>query len=74
MSFHFWRNHGRAEKTGFVSLKNGYHGETLGALSVTDVALFKDIYAPLLRLRRPPPRRRCSTPRASLLPAPQPPP
>jgi adenosylmethionine-8-amino-7-oxononanoate aminotransferase len=50
MSFHYWRNSGRPEKTGFVSLKNGYHGETLGALSVTDVALFKDTYAPLLRM------------------------
>lgn len=50
MSFHYWRNSGRPGKTGFVSLKNGYHGETLGALSVTDVALFKDTYAPLLRL------------------------
>jgi adenosylmethionine-8-amino-7-oxononanoate aminotransferase len=49
MSFHYWRNSGRPGKTGFVSLKNGYHGETLGALSVTDVALFKDTYAPLLR-------------------------
>ncbi len=49
MSFHFWRNRGRPHKTGFVSLQNGYHGETLGALSVTDVALFKDTYAPLLR-------------------------
>jgi len=49
MSFHYWRNGGRPEKTGFVSLRQGYHGETLGALSVTDIALFKDIYAPLLR-------------------------
>ena len=49
MSFHFWRNRGRARKSGFVSLANSYHGETLGALSVTDVALFKDTYAPLLR-------------------------
>jgi adenosylmethionine-8-amino-7-oxononanoate aminotransferase len=49
MSFHFWRNNGRPQKTGFVSLANSYHGETLGALSVTNVALFKDIYAPLLR-------------------------
>jgi adenosylmethionine-8-amino-7-oxononanoate aminotransferase len=49
MSFHFWRNSGRAEKNRFISLENGYHGETLGALSVTDVALFKDVYAPLLR-------------------------
>ena len=49
MSFHFWRNSGQPKKTGFVSIANGYHGETLGALSVTDVALFKDTYAPLLR-------------------------
>jgi adenosylmethionine-8-amino-7-oxononanoate aminotransferase len=49
MSFHAWRNGGHPGKTGFVSLQNGYHGETLGALSVTDVALFKDTYAPLLR-------------------------
>ena len=49
MSFHYWRNSGRHEKTGFVSLAGSYHGETLGALSVTDVALFKDTYAPLLR-------------------------
>lgn len=49
MSFHFWRNAGRPQKTRFVSLAGSYHGETLGALSVTDVALFKDAYAPLLR-------------------------
>ena len=49
MSFHFWRNTGQPQKTAFVSLQNGYHGETIGALSVTDVALFKDTYAPLLR-------------------------
>jgi adenosylmethionine---8-amino-7-oxononanoate aminotransferase len=49
MSFHYWRNGGKAEKTAFISLANSYHGETIGALSVTDVALFKDTYAPLLR-------------------------
>jgi adenosylmethionine---8-amino-7-oxononanoate aminotransferase len=49
MSFHYWRNLGQTNKTQFISLQNGYHGETLGALSVTDVALFKDTYAPLLR-------------------------
>ena len=49
MSFHYWRNSGSPRKTQFVSLKGSYHGETLGALSVTDVALFKDTYAPLLR-------------------------
>ncbi len=49
MSFHYWRNVGKTDKTNFISLQNGYHGETVGALSVTDVALFKDQYAPLLR-------------------------
>jgi adenosylmethionine-8-amino-7-oxononanoate aminotransferase len=49
MSFHYWRNTGKPQKACFVSLDNSYHGETVGALSVTDVALFKDTYAPLLR-------------------------
>lgn len=49
MSFHYWRNSGFPEKSRFISLRNSYHGETIGALSVTDVALFKDTYAPLLR-------------------------
>jgi adenosylmethionine-8-amino-7-oxononanoate aminotransferase len=48
MSFHYWRNAGRSDKHRFVGLAQGYHGETLGALSVTDVALFRDAYAPLL--------------------------
>ena len=48
MSFHYWKNVGQPGKTGFVSLKNGYHGETLGALSVTDVPLFRNTYAALL--------------------------
>ena len=49
MSFHFWRNSGKTDKREFVCLQGSYHGETLGALSVTDVALFKDTYAPLIR-------------------------
>ncbi|MCL2523886.1 MAG: adenosylmethionine--8-amino-7-oxononanoate transaminase [Betaproteobacteria bacterium] len=49
MSFHYWRNVGRPEKTEFLCLAGGYHGETVGALAVTDVALFKDAYAPLVR-------------------------
>jgi adenosylmethionine---8-amino-7-oxononanoate aminotransferase len=49
MSFHFWHNTGKPQKSGFISLQNSYHGETIGALAVTDVALFKDTYAPLLR-------------------------
>lgn len=49
MSFHTWRNRGRPEKTGFLCLAGSYHGETVGALAVTDVAIFRDAYAPLVR-------------------------
>jgi adenosylmethionine---8-amino-7-oxononanoate aminotransferase len=49
MSHHYWRTQGRAEKQSFVCLANGYHGETLGALSVTDVPLFKQAYGPLIQ-------------------------
>ena len=49
MSFHYWRNVGRPEKAEFLCLAGSYHGETVGALAVTDVALFKDAYAPLVR-------------------------
>ena len=49
MSAHYWRNTGQPDKTQFISLENSYHGETLGALSVTDVALFRDAYGALIR-------------------------
>jgi adenosylmethionine---8-amino-7-oxononanoate aminotransferase len=49
MSFHYWRNIGRPEKSAFLCLAGSYHGETVGALAVTDVAIFKDAYAPLVR-------------------------
>lgn len=48
MSFHYWRNVGRPRKTKFVTLANSYHGETLGALAVGNVELYKEIYQPLL--------------------------
>ncbi|MDD5214093.1 MAG: adenosylmethionine--8-amino-7-oxononanoate transaminase [Methylococcales bacterium] len=48
MSFHYWQNRGEVAKTKFVTLENSYHGETLGALAVGDVALYKKTYAPLL--------------------------
>ncbi|HUY04713.1 MAG TPA: adenosylmethionine--8-amino-7-oxononanoate transaminase, partial [Rhodocyclaceae bacterium] len=49
MSHHYWRNRGRPEKCRPLSLAGSYHGETVGALAVTDVGLFRDAYAPLLR-------------------------
>ena len=48
MSFHYWRNAGRPAKKRFLTLANSYHGETLGALAVGNVELYKDVYAPLL--------------------------
>ena len=48
MSFHAWRNQGQSDKREFICVQHGYHGETLGALSVTDVAIFRDAYDPLL--------------------------
>lgn len=39
---------GRTTRTRFAALSNGYHGETVGALSVGDCGLYKDTFAPLL--------------------------
>jgi adenosylmethionine-8-amino-7-oxononanoate aminotransferase len=50
MSAHYWRNAGRPAKCRFVGVAGGYHGETMGALAVTDIAMFREAYAPLLRL------------------------
>jgi adenosylmethionine-8-amino-7-oxononanoate aminotransferase len=50
MSAHYWRNVGRPQKCEFIGLAGGYHGETVGALSVTDIAIFREAYAPLVRL------------------------
>jgi adenosylmethionine---8-amino-7-oxononanoate aminotransferase len=48
LSFHFRRNRGEHARTRFVALTGAYHGETLGALSVTDIPLYRATYAPLL--------------------------
>ncbi|MGH8202283.1 MAG: adenosylmethionine--8-amino-7-oxononanoate transaminase [Steroidobacteraceae bacterium] len=48
MSYHYWRNVGRSAKRRFITLSNSYHGETLGALAVGNVDLYKEIYKPLL--------------------------
>src|SRR5579862_946305 len=48
MSFHYWRNRGQTAKRRFITLSNSYHGETLGALAVGNVELYKEIYRPLL--------------------------
>lgn len=49
MSHHYWQLSGKSQKKKFVCLENGYHGETLGALAVTDVAIFREAYGSLLQ-------------------------
>jgi adenosylmethionine-8-amino-7-oxononanoate aminotransferase len=49
MAFHYWSNRGERGKCRYVAMEGGYHGETVGSLGVTDVAIFRDAYAPLLR-------------------------
>lgn len=48
MAYHWFVNRGEPERSIFVGLENGYHGETLGALSVGDIPLYRKTYAPLL--------------------------
>jgi len=48
MSYHYWRNLDKPQKRLFMTLDNSYHGETLGALSVSQVGLFKHTYEDLL--------------------------
>lgn len=47
MSFQYWKNIGIAKKNKFVSLDRGYHGDTVGAMSVSGVDLYNEIFSPL---------------------------
>ncbi|XOZ35085.1 adenosylmethionine--8-amino-7-oxononanoate transaminase [Halomonadaceae bacterium KBTZ08] len=48
MSYHYFRNTGKPAKKNFINLSNSYHGETLGALALSDVGLYRETYEPLL--------------------------
>ena len=47
MAFQYWQNQGIKEKTRFVCLEYGYHGDTIGAVSVGGVDLYHQLYRPL---------------------------
>lgn len=47
MSYQYYANKGE-KRPYFLSLSNGYHGETIGALSVSDVGLYKDTFEHIL--------------------------
>ena len=49
MSSHYWQRVGLPKKNKFVYLENSYHGETIGALSVTDISIFRKQYTSLIR-------------------------
>ena len=48
MAFQFWRQNGAPEKTKFLCLKDAYHGDTIGSVSVGGMELFHEIFSPLL--------------------------
>ncbi len=43
----FWQNSGEPQRSRFVRLVDGYHGDTAGAMSVSDIALFKERFGAL---------------------------
>lgn len=47
MSFQYWQNKGKTKKTKFISLDHGYHGDTIGAMSVSGTNLFNEIFSPM---------------------------
>src|SRR3954468_11177671 len=48
MAFQYWQHRGDHERTAFVYLRNSYHGDTIGSVSVGGIDLFHDLYRPLL--------------------------
>ena len=48
MAYQYWAQIGKSEKSKFVSLKNSYHGDTLGVVSIGGCDLFHKVYKPLL--------------------------
>ncbi len=47
MSFQYWQGIGRKKRKKFVSLDYAYHGDTIGAMSVSGVDLFNAVFKPL---------------------------
>lgn len=48
MAFQYWKNIGVKGKERFITMKNGYHGDTVGAVSVGAIDVFHQLYQPLL--------------------------
>ena len=48
MAFHHFHHRGEPERSGFLYLRDSYHGDTLGSVSVGGIELFHSLYRPLL--------------------------
>jgi len=48
MAFQYWQHKGNRQKKRFLSLKNAYHGDTIGAVSVGGIDLFHELFFPML--------------------------
>ncbi len=48
MAFQHWRHLGENQRTGFICLRDAYHGDTIGSVSVGGIELFHSAYRPLL--------------------------
>lgn len=48
IAFQYWKHKGVHGRNAFVSLANGYHGDTIGAVSVGGVDIFHKAFGPLL--------------------------
>ncbi len=57
MAFQYWRHNRRPERSRFITLAEGYHGDTIGAMSLGGIELFHGAYKPLLfeTVKVPPP-------------------
>ncbi|MVO98384.1 adenosylmethionine--8-amino-7-oxononanoate transaminase [Paenibacillus sp. N10] len=48
MAFQYWYNRGQSSKTGFITMNQAYHGDTIGAVSVGAIPLYHDVFRPML--------------------------
>ena len=48
MAFQWWAHRGERQRSGFVCLRDAYHGDTIGSVSVGGIDLFHSLYRPLL--------------------------